>query len=189
MVLLGPGSAAMHATQSATGGHIDMLSMYLVASFAAAYAAMRWRRAASRSFVAIFVGGVAFCELVGSWGGEIPVVMYSGNAAFALLLIVATVLEVLIMRRRGEARRGYAYASLASILTAFAIWNVTKVWLCDPYSLVQGHAIWHVLCAVAAYFLYRYYASEEARQRGAILNGNATWEGPFLPRRRILKAR
>jgi len=161
VVLLGPGSAAMHATQSALGGHIDMLSMYLIASFAAAYAAMRWLRGGVPLLALAFVGGVAFCELVGLWDGTVPVVTYSGNAAFALLLIIATMLEVLIMQR-GETRawRPYAYASLASILTAFAIWNATKEWLCDPYSLVQGHAIWHLLGALAAYLLYRYYASE-----------------------------
>lgn len=162
VVLLGPGSAAMHATQSAAGGHLDMLSMYLIASFAAAYAVMRWRHGGPWLFAVAFAAGVAVCELVGAWGGDVPVVMTSGNAVFALLLVVATVLEVAIMRR-GETRvrRGYAYGSLASILVAFAIWNVTKVRLCDPDSLVQGHAIWHILCAVAAYFLYRYYASEE----------------------------
>jgi len=37
-VLLGPASAAMHATGSVLGGHLDLLSMYLIASFAAAYA-------------------------------------------------------------------------------------------------------------------------------------------------------
>ncbi|HCT77467.1 MAG TPA: hypothetical protein DGG94_05130 [Micromonosporaceae bacterium] len=162
VVLLGPGSAAMHATQSANGGHLDMLSMYLVASLAAAYAGMRWLRGGTLLFAALFGGGVAFCEIVGLWSGEIPVVNYSGNVAFGLLLVVAAALEVLIMRR-GEARanRMYAFASLASILTAFAIWNATKTWLCDPHSLIQGHAIWHILGAVSAYFLYRYYASEE----------------------------
>ena len=54
--------------------------------------------------------------------------------------------------------------SLATILTAFAIWNAAKAWLCDPRSLIQGHAIWHVLCAVSAYYLYRYYASEATRE-------------------------
>src|SRR6185369_7392403 len=44
VVLLGPGSAAMHATQSSVGGDLDMLSMYLVASFALGYAVMRWSR-------------------------------------------------------------------------------------------------------------------------------------------------
>jgi hypothetical protein len=161
VVLLGPGSAAMHATQSELGGHLDMLSMYLVASFAAAYAAMRWRRGGVRFFAALFAGGIAFCEIVGSWNVELPVLMHPGNAAFALLLVAAALLEV-VLRRRGEAdaRRVYAYVSLASILTAFAVWNATKAWLCDPHSLIQGHAIWHVLCAVSAYYLYRYYASE-----------------------------
>ena len=127
VVLLGPGSAAMHATQSAAGGHLDMLSMYLIAAFAAAYAAMRWLGAGIATFVAMFAAGVAFCELVGAWGGEIPVVMSSGNAAFGLLLIVATVLEVLIMRS-GEvrARRGSPTPRWPSILTAFAIWNATQ---------------------------------------------------------------
>ena len=41
VVQLGPGSAAIHATQSAIGGDLDMLSMFLVVSFAAAYATMR----------------------------------------------------------------------------------------------------------------------------------------------------
>jgi hypothetical protein len=162
VVLLGPASAAMHATQSAAGGHLDMLSMYLIASFAAAYAGMRWWRGGTTLFAALFAGGVVFCEIVGLSHAEIPVVNYSGNLAFALLLTFAVVLEVLIMRR-GEARatRWYAYASLGSILVAFAIWNATKTWLCDPGSLIQGHAIWHLLGAVSAYFLYRYYASEQ----------------------------
>ncbi|MBB5873557.1 hypothetical protein F4553_006991 [Allocatelliglobosispora scoriae] len=162
VVFLGPASAAMHATQSAAGGHLDMASMYLVASFAAAYSGMRWWRGGIRLFAALFVGGVVFCELVGVWSTELPVVNYSGNAAFGLLLITAVVLETLIRRRGGVSAVGaYAWVALASILTAFAIWNATKTWLCDPHSLIQGHAIWHLLCAVSAYYAYRYYASEQ----------------------------
>jgi Ceramidase len=162
VVLLGPGSAAMHATQSALGGDLDMFSMYLVASFAAAYATMRWLRGGTWLLAVTFAAGVAFCELVGLWKANLPVVMYSGNVAFAVLLIAAVTLEVLIIRRGDvTARRVYALVSLASILSAFAIWNASKTWLCDPHSLIQGHAIWHVLGAVSAYFLYRYYASEE----------------------------
>jgi hypothetical protein len=82
---------------------------------------------------------------------------------FGCLLLTAVALEVLMMRR-GEtsARRIYAYGSLGSLGLAFAIWNATQDWLCAPRSPVQGHAIWHILDAVAAYLLYRYYASEEA---------------------------
>lgn len=162
VVLLGPGSAAMHATQTAIGGHLDLLSMYLIAAFAAAYAAMRLLGRGIAFFAASFAGGVAFCEIVGAWDLRLPVVMHPGNAAFGLLLIVAATLETVIMLRgRASARRGYAYIALASMLLAFAIWNTARAWLCDPRSLLQGHAIWHILCAVSAYFLYRYYASEE----------------------------
>ena len=42
VVLLGPASAAMHATQSTLGGDLDLLSMFLVSGFALAYALMRF---------------------------------------------------------------------------------------------------------------------------------------------------
>ena len=87
VVLLGPASAAMHATQSSLGGLLDMTSMYLIASFAAAYAMTRWRRRDSMFFWQVFVVLVAACELIGRWGWEVPVVHRAGNAAFALLLV------------------------------------------------------------------------------------------------------
>lgn len=163
VVLLGPASAAMHATQSALGGRLDMLSMYLLASFAVAYAVMRWLRAGTGLLASVLVGGIVLCELAENLGGPVPVVMTSGNLAFGLLLLAAVALELAIMRR-GEttAIRACAYASVSVLAVAFVIWNVTKTWLCEPYSPVQGHAIWHLLDALAAWFLYRYYASEAA---------------------------
>jgi hypothetical protein len=163
VVLLGPGSAAMHATQSTAGGRLDTLSMYLVAAFALSYAIMRWLRGGLRLLVGAFVAVVAGCELIEAWDVEVPVLLRPGNAAFAGALVAAAVVEVLIARR-GEtvARRGFAVAALAAILAGFAVWNVG--W-CDPRSLVQGHAIWHVLSAVSAYLLFRYYASERGTTR------------------------
>ncbi len=168
VVFLGPGSAAMHATQSSLGGRLDMLSMYLVASLALAYATMRFVRRGAGLFAATFIGGVLLCEVVGEFGGSVPVVNTAGNTVFGALLLTAIGLEVAIMRR-GETRstRGYAFASLGSLGLAFAIWNATQDWLCAPYSPIQGHAIWHLLDAAAAYLLYRYYASEEVGGAGS----------------------
>lgn len=164
VVLLGPASAAMHATQSSLGGLLDMTSMYLVASFAAAYAMTRWRRRNSPYFWQVFSLFVVACELIGLWDQEIPVVQFAGNVAFALLLVAAVILEVLLWRRgpqRADLR--YGAAALTSMIVAFVIWNLSQHGWCDPDSLIQGHAAWHLLGALAAYLLFRSYASERAR--------------------------
>ena len=139
--------------------------MYLVASFAAAYALMRLLGRGPGFLARVFAGSVVGCELVGLWPHEVPVVRYAGNIAFATLLLIAVVVEVLLWRRAPSLGRGrtdlrWGAAALASILAAFAIWNVTKGAWCDPHSLLQGHAAWHVLDAVAAYLLFRLWASE-----------------------------
>ncbi|MGB0099052.1 MAG: ceramidase domain-containing protein [Nocardioides sp.] len=165
VVLLGPASAAMHATQSELGGHLDLLSMYLVASFAAAYAVMRRVGQGRVFFWQLFSLFVAGCELVGLYGGEIPVVTYAGNLAFAALLLTAVVIEVGLWRDARATRTDLRWgaAALGVIVVAFVIWNVTKTAWCDPFSLLQGHAAWHLLDAVAAYLLFRFWASERTR--------------------------
>ncbi|PKH40991.1 Ceramidase [Nocardioides alpinus] len=161
VVLLGPASAAMHATQTEWGGHLDMLSMYLIASFAAAWSWVRWTRRGTRAFVTAYVVGVAACELVGLWPDPVPVVNYAGNLAFGVLLVVAVVLETRLWRR-GETVIVFRHGviALAAMLVAFTIWLLSNAGWCDPTSIWQGHAAWHLLCAVAAYWLFRLYESE-----------------------------
>jgi len=167
VVLLGPASAAMHATQSALGGHLDMLSMYLVASLAFSYALMRFLRAGTALLASAFVAAIVVCEIVEAYGPAAPVIMTSANGAFGLLLVAATVLELLTMRRaQTSSRRGFAFAAVGTLLVAFAIWNASNAFLCAPHSWLQGHAAWHLLDALAAYLLYRYYASEQLIRAG-----------------------
>ncbi|QIK76082.1 ceramidase domain-containing protein [Nocardioides piscis] len=164
VVLLGPASAAMHATQSGLGGHLDLLSMYLVAGFAAAYAWMRWARRGTPAFVAAYAALVVACQAVGLWGRPVPVVQHAGNLAFGTLLVTAVVLEVLLWRR-GGARSDirWGLAALATMLGALSIWIVSQRGWCDPHSWLQGHAVWHLLSALAAYLLYRLYSSTPLR--------------------------
>ena len=165
VVVLGPASAAMHATQSAAGGQLDLLSMYLVASFAAGYALMRLAGQGRLFLAQVFSLFVAGCELVGLWPDEVPVVRYAGNLAFAALLLTAVVVEVVLRRRAPRAGRPrtdlrWGAGALGALVVAFAIWNLTKSTWCDPRSLLQGHAGWHLLDALAAYLLFRLWASE-----------------------------
>lgn len=161
-VLLGPASAAMHATQSARGGDLDLLSMYLIASFAASYALMRLLRRPAIFFFQVFLLLVAACQLIGTYDGAVPVVHHGGNLVFGLLLVAAMAMETVLWRRvtGTRTRLRWGGASVAVMLVAFTIWNLAQGPWCDPHSLLQGHAAWHLLDAVAAYLLFRLYASE-----------------------------
>jgi hypothetical protein len=163
-VFLGPASMAMHATETEIGGNLDMLSMYLVASFASTYALQRFFRLNSVHFTIIFVAVVVLCVCVQDLPYRMPVVGYFGNFIFGFFITVTVLFEALnSFVRKMNHQIKWGILSLGSLLLAFGIWNM---WLndgpfCDPYSLIQGHAIWHLLDALAVYFLFRFYVSEQ----------------------------
>jgi hypothetical protein len=51
----------------------------------------------------------------------------------------------------------------ACFVLAIVIWRLshTGAPLCEPTSLVQGHAIWHLLCAGATVFIFLAYTNEK----------------------------
>ncbi|KRF37756.1 hypothetical protein ASG94_02220 [Nocardioides sp. Soil805] len=163
VVLLGPGSMAMHATRSELGGRLDQLSMYLVAGFAVAYAGIRATGRGVVTLVVLLGALVALCDTIGR-AGSLPVVNNAGNAAFGVLLVVAVAVEA---RLRGSAGRPgdlvWIGGALGAMVVALVTWTLSRTGapLCDPDAWVQGHAVWHLLTAVSAYCLYRYWASAQ----------------------------
>ena len=89
VVLLGPGSMAMHATQTDLGGHLDLLSMYLVSGFALAYALMRFVHRGPAFLAVVFAVAVLAGMAVHLRGGSVPVLGHVGNAAFGVEILVA----------------------------------------------------------------------------------------------------
>lgn len=162
-VLLGPGSMAMHATETHTGGALDMLSMYLIAAFTTSYAFQRFFKWGAWQFTLVFVAVIAVCEWAGTIHGYIPFIHYAGNLAFAIFITITVVVEALnsFVRKLAHEQK-YGLYSLASIVLAFIIWQnwLDGSPLCDPGSLIQGHAMWHLLDALSVYFLFRFYVSE-----------------------------
>ena len=162
VVLLGPGSAAMHASQSVLGGHLDVYSMYLLACFVLAYAASRLFALSPNGFGVLYIVLLGLCTIAEFTPADVPVFMTVGNTVFAAFLLAGLVLEV-VLRVRGVSRLDlrWGVASVVTLLVAFAIWSLGKDGgpLCHPQSLLQPHAVWHLLDALAAWLLFRYYAS------------------------------
>ena len=161
---------AMHATQTDLGGHLDLLSMYLVSGFALAYALMRFVHRGPAFLAVVFAVAVLAGMAVHLRGGSVPVLGHVGQRG------------VRGRDPRGARARGravpppapaprqdlwFGVASVAALALAFAIWTTGKrghPW-CHPDTLLQQHGIWHVLCAVSAYLIFRHYAAERGRCR------------------------
>lgn len=165
VVLLGPASAAMHASGTVLGQNLDLTSMFLISSFAASYAMKRWYELSRTQFFMAFAAWLIMGEAVLFSGIAVPVVLHGGNLVFAIGLLTAIVLEVRLWRRqpsKAVARAGLL--TLAVLGGAFTIWLLDQGPWCDPNSLIQGHAVWHFLCAVTTYCQFRMYAADTRKQ-------------------------
>ncbi|MEO1233802.1 MAG: ceramidase domain-containing protein [Myxococcota bacterium] len=156
--LLGPGSMFKHASLTHEGGLLDIASMYLFGTFIWSHALARTLKEGAQGMVRIFVGLSASVF-------AIQVLIDPPMTPFFGVLIVGFIFtEVWAWTQR---ERGWTMdvrhlgAAFAIFAAALAIWVPSMtggVW-CMPDSLFQGHAAWHVLCALATGSLYRYFAS------------------------------
>ncbi|WP_417593476.1 ceramidase domain-containing protein [Parasphingorhabdus sp.] len=155
-IIVGIGSVLLHATLTLWGQFFDVLGMYLVSGFFLVSALAKWRSIPNRR--AMIYYGLLCIGLVA--------ILYAlpevRRWLFAVILIAAIVLELVFARPlRPQVRTGYYVAGLVANIVAFTIWNLDqRGQLCAPESLLQGHAVWHLLGAVALWFAFLYYRSE-----------------------------
>lgn len=155
-IAIGLGSLFLHASLTLWGQFADVAGMYLLGALILARALARWRGLAAGPAVVVYV--LPCAALIGAlwlWPD-------TRRWLFALLLLVALVVEWRFARPlRPGVRSGLLLAGLAANLVAFGIWVLDQTrTLCDPTSWLQGHAVWHLLGAVAVLASYGYYRSE-----------------------------
>ena len=155
-IITGVGSVLLHATLTLWGQFFDVLGMYLVSAFFLIYAIAKWRGIADRRAMAYYA---LLCIVLVAILYALPEVR---RWLFAVILLAAIVLELVFARPlRPHVRTGYYVAGLVANIVAFTIWNLDqRGQLCSPDSLMQGHAVWHLLGAVALWFAFLYYRSE-----------------------------
>lgn len=156
-VVIGLGSLFYHASLSFAGQWFDVMGMYLLATFMALYGVARIRPMRGSRFALIHVAVNA------ALGALLVVAPEARRLVFAGLILAVIALEVWIaLRRRPSIRYAYFGAALVSFAVACAIWVLDNLRvLCAPDSVLQGHALWHLLGALAAGLIYAYYRSEQ----------------------------
>lgn len=164
MILLSPGSMAMHASETTIGGYFDMLSMYLIAAIIFSYAALRLFKLTPVGYALVFIGTLIVCHIFHYSSWQPPLVGFAGSFIFGVFCIIGVVFEI-IHKLKNKPKNEIKWVIYASIVfsTAFAIWQVgwdEHPW-CIPDAVVQAHAIWHILNAVAIYCFFRLYVSED----------------------------
>ena len=142
----------MHATQSAAGGVLDLTSMYLVASFAAAYALLRWYRLPTTAFWVMFGSLVVACELIGLLPSGVPGSVTRATSPSRCCsgwrscwrCGCGAAVPPGPRLRLGASRAGHDGARLPGDLER----RPARVVLTRA-SWAQAHAVWHLLGAVA----------------------------------------
>jgi predicted membrane channel-forming protein YqfA (hemolysin III family) len=108
---------------------------------------------AARHRALVFILPTASSALL---GGLVPA---SRRVLFDVLLGVALItLGVVAYGKWRHVRRRWLQTALGLLLTAMTAWiaDLSHLW-CDPTSLLQGHALWHLLTAAAAGCTFAYY--------------------------------
>ena len=163
VMFLGFGSMAFHGSLTRFGGWLDTLSMILFVVGLLVYTVARVLRVDDRErlVATLFVGAG------GVLAGATWLLDGSGIWAFAVLVAATVLLELAVsafgIRGLRRAPVPWLLLTLATFAVALAIWFL--YWdgglLCQPTSLLQGHAIWHLLAmAVVPFLIFRYLQTE-----------------------------
>lgn len=151
VMLVGVTSALYHASLTFFGQTLDVQSMYLVVLLALMVNVEALRRPpVSRALWLYALSNVALGVLLVT----VPAVR---RHAFGLALGGVVITEALVRARKLRVH-GLPFL-LGALLTqglAFGLWVLDlKKLVCEPHSLLQGHAAWHLLGAVATLLLWR----------------------------------
>lgn len=151
LILVGMGSAFYHASLTFIGQVFDVSGMYLVATF------MLLHRLGPRWNLPPALGVLGFVAANGILMAAQVTTPSLRRIVFGVLLVAALGVEW----RASRAGRTWLAFGAGLMTLAFAIWFIDRRRLvCDPESLIQGHAVWHLLGALAAACLYRSYEAE-----------------------------
>lgn len=159
-IVIGIGSAFYHASMTFIGQFFDVFGMYLMVVFVFVYALERLFAFNHRTTLTLYFGLNFLLAMMLIYVPE------TRRYLFGLVLITGLIIEIIARRtKKIFVETKWWNIGFALFATAFVIWIVdNKKIICDPHSILQGHAVWHLLGAIAMLMLYAYYGSEVTTQ-------------------------
>lgn len=157
VILTGIGSFFYHSTFTYAGMQLDDDTMYLIGSFTLLFVLANIRKIDIKRFLILYLIINLFLEVL-IW--FFPIIR---GGVFGILILVSVLTVIYSMRHKTteELKRSretkYFFISAILFAIAYFIWFLDYTGVaCDPHSIIQGHAIWHILTALAALSFYAY---------------------------------
>lgn len=155
-IIVGVGSAFYHASLTFIGQFFDVFGMFLLAVFTLVYAWERIYKLQPRTTLTLYL----ILNMLLSWLQiAIP---DTRRYAFAIVLVIALIFEYYFrVKDKPQIDARLLRIGVGLLAGAYIIWILDNTrTICFENSLLQGHAIWHLLGAVSVVFLHKYYLSE-----------------------------
>ena len=156
-IMIGVGSAFYHASLTFIGQFFDVFGMFLLAAFMLVFAWERIWNLRLHTTLVLFL----LLNIFLSWLQiAIP---DTRRYAFAIVLIVALLFEYYFrIKIKPQIEVSWLRFGIGLLTGAYIIWILDNTrTLCFESSLLQGHAVWHILGAISVLLLHRYYVSEK----------------------------
>lgn len=153
-VLLGVGSFSFHATGVRMFEVVDVAGMYLISGLALTFALQRLRGWSDAGAVGFFVAVVVVSSIVMVGLGN------DGIAMFGVQGVSALAMERRLWARTPADVGPWMLAGLGALGVALLVWVLDfRGTLCAPDNhFVTGHAVWHVLTAMALLCFFQFHA-------------------------------
>lgn len=153
LIAIGFGSGFYHVSLTRAGEWFDLVGIYVLVGLMVMSNLTRLRPLSQRQFLA------GYLALVALGGLQMAVAPRLQQVMFGALIVAALVLEALAWRKPSGPRR-CLFAGLGTFAVGVAVWVLDgRLLPCQPDSLIQWHAVWHTLAALAAGLLFLYYQS------------------------------